>query len=313
MGKILIKKPGLLTTIQDDGRRGYGNYGIAESGAMDIFSLKSGNALVGNSLNEAALEITLLGPEIEFQNHSIIAITGGNLSPSLNGKSIEMWRTYSIYKGDVLSFGSCREGCRSYLCFSGGINVPKVLGSKSTYIRGKIGGNNGNKLEANYTLLIGEPIIKKKYFIRRMKKEFIPTYQKREVVRVVLGPQDDYFTDMGIHTFLSSDFIASSRIDRWAYRFEGPVIEHSKKGADIISDGIALGAVQVPANGNPIVFMSDRPTTGGYSKIATVISVDVSKIAQIKTGDHVQFKKIDIKEAQKIFKDREQFFLNLVK
>ena len=125
---------------------------------------------------------------------------------------------------------------------------------------------------------------------------------------MVLGPQVDHFTDIGIHTFLNSKFTASSRIDRWAYRFEGSVIAHSEKGADIISDGIALGAVQVPADGNPIVFMSDRPTTGGYSKIATVISVDISKIAQMKTGDQVQFKKIDIEEARKIFKDREQFF-----
>lgn len=306
MGEIRIKNPGLLTLIQDSGRYGYQQFGVPVSGVMDSFSHRIANTLVGNNENEALLEVTILGPEVEIMNDSLIAITGGDLSPVLNGEPIPMWESIRIKKGDTLGFGHIKNGCRSYIAFAGGIQVEKVMGSRSTYVKAKIGGLNGGNLKSGDILKIGdleENLTSTKY--RKLPNKYIPTYSNNIEVRVTLGPQDDCFTEKGIEKFLSAEYKVTNECDRMGYRLEGEAIEHVNSG-DIISDGINFGAIQIPSQGQPIIMMADRQTAGGYTKIANVISIDLPKIAQAKPGDCITFKKVTIYEAQKLLKEMEE-------
>ncbi len=309
MGNIRILNPGPLTTIQDNGRYGYQQFGVPVAGVMDSFSHRVANILVGNEENEAVLEVTMLGSQIEFMNDEVIAITGGNLTPFINGKPIHMWKSIYINTGDILSFAGIKNGCRSYIAFSGGMEVPSVMDSKSTYIKAKIGGYEGRKLKADDILKIGNPKCPKTELKNRsFPKNYIPAYEKEFEIRVVLGPQEDMFTTSGIETFLSAPYTVTNEYDRMGFRLEGKEIEHIQ-GGDIISDGIAFGAIQVPGHGKPIIMMADRQTTGGYSKIANVIWEDLCKVAQSKPGDILRFKQVTIKEAHellKAFEDRMQ-------
>jgi len=310
MGSLKVHNPGLLTTIQDAGRTGYGQYGIPAAGAMDTLSLQLANMLVGNDRYEAALEITFMGPEIEFGINSIIAITGGDLTPKINGKEIEMYSTIYVNKGDMLSFGNMRNGCRAYLAVSGGFNIDKIMGSKSTYLRGKLGGFKGRKLIMGDIIPVNIDKSQKYLGVRKIPKNLIPLYGNQHVTRVIMGPEDDRFTEEGIRTFLSSEYVLTNQCDRMGYRLSGAKIKH-RDGADIISGGITFGAIQVPGHGEPIIMMADRQTTGGYTKIANVISVDIPYLAQLKAGDKVLFKQINIEEAQRLLKEREDRLLRL--
>ena len=305
MGQIKFIHPGLLTTVQDGGRYGSQQYGVPLSGAIDSFAHRVSNILVGNDDFEAALEITMMGPKIQALDDTVIAITGGDLSPTLNGQTMPMWQSIYIHKGDVIEFSGLKSGCRSYISFAGGIDVPVVMGSKSTYVKANLGGYEGR------AFIIGDSIKlsnKENKLVelsnRRIPSEYIPIYEKEIEVRVILGPQEDYFTENGIRTFLTSEYTVTNECDRMGYRLEGPLIEH-KQGADIISDGIAFGAIQIPGHGRPIIMMADRQTTGGYTKIANVISIDLPKIAQAKPGDKVVFRKIDTIDAQRLLVEYE--------
>jgi len=300
MGDIKVIKPGMYTTIQDLGRYNYQKSGMPVAGAMDAFSLKTANILAGNMEGEACFEATLMGPELMFDCDTYIALTGADLSPKVNGKEIAMWSTVRISKGDVLSFGTIKSGCRCYIAVHGGLDVPVVMGSKSTYVRGKIGGYEGRILKAGDVIKIGNASIGAPSLIR-LPQEFIPVYKNELTVRAVPGPQDDYFTEEGINTFISSEYKVTNEADRMGYRLEGPKIAH-KKGADIISDGITMGSVQVPGHGFPIVMMADRQTTGGYTKIATVITPDIDYVGQLKPGDKLRFKFVTVNEAHEIYK-----------
>ncbi|QEK11404.1 biotin-dependent carboxyltransferase family protein [Crassaminicella thermophila] len=302
MGTINVIYPGLLTSVQDEGRYGYQQFGVPVSGVMDSFSHRVANILVGNDEKEAVLEVTMLGPKIVFENDSVIAITGGDLSPMINGKAISMWESIYVKKGDQLSFGGIKSGCRSYIAFAGGIDVDVIMGSKSTYMKGKIGGFEGRALKAGDIVKIGVPKEDLSILIgRKVSQKYIPKITSPFEVRVVLGPQDEYFTQKGINTFLSNEYIVTNECDRMGFRLDGEAIEHVD-GGDIISDGIAFGAIQIPGHGKPIIMMADRQTTGGYTKIANVISSDLYKIAQAKPNDKIRFKKVGIKEAQNILR-----------
>lgn len=302
MADIKMIRPGMYTTIQDLGRFNYQRSGMSVAGAMDSFSLKTANILVGNDEGEACFETTLTGPEIEFDCDALIAVTGADLSPNVGGKDIKMWSSVKLHKGDVLSFGTIKSGCRSYIAVAGGIDVPVVMGSKSTYVKGHVGGFEGRPLKAGDGINLVEPGRNMNLGNTKLQSKFIPDYKNEIEVRVVLGPQDDYFTEDGIKTFLNSEYKVTNEADRMGYRMSGPEIAH-KNGADIISDGITLGSVQVPGHGMPIIMMADRQTTGGYTKIATVITPDIDYMGQLKPGDKVRFKAIDIKEAQKLYKE----------
>ncbi|MDR7077655.1 antagonist of KipI [Neobacillus niacini] len=290
-----ILKPGLQTTVQDLGRYGFREYGVSPSGAMDSYALQMGNLLVGNELSEAALEAPLIGPVLVALHDISIAICGGNLSPKIDDREIPLWKSIVIQKGQTLSFGNIKEGARTYICIAGGINVPFVLNSKSTYITGKFGGLKGRALKEG-DVLYGNPLVRRNKFLH---SNLIPEYKTNPLsVRVLLGPHKEKFTPLGIKTFLNEEYILSPQSNRMACQLMGPKIEHSSS-ADIISDAIPLGGIQVPASGQPIILMAEHQTTGGYSRIGTVISTDIPFLAQALPGTQIRFKEISLQSAQK--------------
>jgi KipI family sensor histidine kinase inhibitor len=301
---LVVRNQGLLTTIQDMGRYQHQASGVPVSGAMDTYSLSLANILVDNDVDEAVLEATILGPTLEFTEDNIVAITGADLMPCVNGIDVSMNTAFLCHKGDVLSFKGTSSGSRAYIAFAGGLNVPKVMGSKSTYIKAGIGGYKGRRLEKNDELSFENPklsignLASRKINIidqadNQISKEAIK-------LRVVMGPQEERFTEGGIKTFLNSTYTVSNEFDRMGCRLEGEKIQHIKDG-NIISDGIAFGAIQVPSHGTPIIMLADRQTVGGYAKIANVIFIDLPKIAQAKAGDKIIFEKISIEAAQSLY------------
>lgn len=295
MPSIKVQKPGLCTTVQDIGRIGFQQFGIPVSGVMDEFAFLTANYILENEKNNAVLEIPYLGPTLEFDFDISIAITGANLSPKLNGVDINMWESIDIKKGDVLSFVSPRKGARAYIAFAGEIDVPLLNGSKSTLLKSKLGGFEGRQLKMLDIINIKNPRVLTKKNI--LNPNFIPEYTRNENIRVVLGPQDNYFTEKGINTFFTSEYTITKNADRMGMRLEGEEIEHKEK-ADIISDAAVFGSIQVPGNGQPIILLADRQTTGGYTKIGTVIKADLPKLAQMSPNDKIKFIKLDIEEAQ---------------
>jgi biotin-dependent carboxylase-like uncharacterized protein len=293
--------PGPLATIQDLGRFGYQQYGVPVSGAMDGLALRIANRLLDNDEYAAGLECTLLGPKLKFLNDTLIAITGGDLAPLLNNHPLPMWEVIQVQKGDILSWRGMRNGCRAYLSIAGGIDVPVVLGSRSTYLRSRIGGLEGRALRTGDVLKsVPASSEKLEHLIgRKVPKELIPEYKIFEEIRVILGPQADHFPEESIATFLNSEYAITPESDRMGYRLEGPEIKHKGK-ADIISDGIPLGAVQIPGNCKPIVLMVDRQTTGGYTKIATAITPDISKLGQMKPGDKIRFREVSLAQGHQL-------------
>lgn len=308
---IIIRKSGLFTTVQDYGRVGYQDSGFSVCGVMDKRSARIANMLVDNSRYEAVLEITLLGPTLEFTESNIISITGGNLMPKVNNKPVPMYEAILINAGDVLSFENAKSGSRAYLAFAGGLKIDKVMGSKSTDTRCKIGGFKGRTLKKGDYIEFESPKDYLPNFLSR-KLKYIEKEIKEVTLRVVIGPQENYFTKKGIDTFFSEPYTVTNEFDRMGCRLDGAIIEH-KSSADIISDGIALGAIQVPSHGKPIIMLSDRQTTGGYTKIGNIISVDIPKLVQRKTGDIVRFEAISLQKAQKLCRDEKIFFEKLRK
>lgn len=293
---IEVLHPGLLTTVQDLGRTGYQRFGVPVSGAVDPRSAAIANILAGNADGEAVLECTLLGPQLLFHAPAVIAIAGADLGPALDGAPVENYRALRVRAGQVLRFTGPRCGCRAYLAVTGGLDIPPVMGSRSTYMKARMGGWNGRKLEKGDALPLraagAEP--------RSLEKRSIaPEFRGRAeyTLRVLPGPQDDAFTPAGIETFLSGLYTVTPEFDRMGCRMDGPVIEHSGP-ADILSDGIAFGAVQVPESGQPIVMLADRQTTGGYTKLANVISADFRILGQLKSGDRVRFVRVTLEAAQ---------------
>ncbi|MBI4201431.1 MAG: biotin-dependent carboxyltransferase [Chloroflexi bacterium] len=307
---IDVLEGGLLTTVQDLGRYGYQRYGVPVSGALDQFALRVANILVGNQEGDAGLEITMSGPRLRFLAEAVFANAGGDLDPRLDDRPLPMWRAVAVPEGSVLSFGGMRDGMRAYLAFAGGIDVPLVLGSRSTYTRSRLGGLEGRALKPGDRLASpGDgPLTRAEG--RELSREQVPAYGHSHLLRVVLGPQDDAFTQEGTHTFCSSTYTVTPQSDRIGFRLQGPRIQH-KKGADIVSDGIPFGAVQVAGDGMPIVLLADRGATGGYTKIATVASVDISRLAQAAPGDTVTFRSVTVAEAQEALSQQEAMIRRL--
>ena len=293
---IEVLHPGLLTTVQDLGRTGYQRFGVSVSGAVDPRSAAVANILAGNPDGEAVLECTVLGPQLRFDAPAVIAVTGADLGPTLDGVPVENYRALRVQAGQTLRFTGPKCGCRAYLAVSGGLDVPEVMGSRSTYMKAKIGGWHGRKLEKGDVLPLRAPGTEPKALENRA---LAPEFRGRSeyTLRVVMGPQDNAFTPGGVSAFLSGVYTVTPEFDRMGCRMEGPEIEHAGS-ADILSDGIAFGAVQVPDSGQPIVMLADRQTTGGYTKIANVISADFRLLGQLKSGDRVRFEKVSLAAAQ---------------
>ncbi len=302
-----ILSAGPLSTVQDLGRFGVMKSGFSQNGAMDVFSMQCANRLVGNALGCAVVEMTMLGIKARFNDYAVIAFSGGDFSPEINGEKIEMNRAYEVSSGDVVECFAARDGARCYLAVSGGIDVPVVTGSRSTNLKCEFGGYKGRKLQKGDLISTGKYNIAPSDISKcRLPKQ---TFGNAFEVRAVLGPQDDMFTKSDIELFFSQEYEVTAESDRMGMKLFGEALK-SKNGFDIISDGIVLGSVQVPASGQPIVLMSDHQTTGGYAKIATVISCDVSLLAQAKPKSRVRFKQISIEEAEKINKKQKKYFEN---
>jgi antagonist of KipI len=301
---IEVVDGGMLTTVQDLGRYGYQRYGVPTSGAMDLFSLRAANRLVGNPDDAACLEMTLVGPRLRFVSPVTIALTGADLDARWNGGPLPRWESILVEPQTELWFAGPRSGMRAYLAVAGSLDVPLVLGSRSTYTRSRLGGLDGRKLQAGDTLDItgDRPVLLGGTL--RLPAARRPACGHAHVLRVVLGPQDDCFTVGGIETFLSSTYTVAPQSDRMGCRLSGPPIEHLR-GPDIISDGTPFGAVQVAGDGAPIVLMADRGTAGGYTKIATVIGPDVPVLAQAAPGETVTFEAVTLDAAYRAVREQE--------
>lgn len=320
---IEILRPGALATIQDKGRRGFLNQGFQESGACDKYSMKLANLLAGNLENPetmAVIEFTLNGGEIRFTSDEIIALAGADMQPAVNEEPVSMFCPILVKAGDVLTMQFAISGLRSYMAVFGGISVPEVMGSRSTNLKCRIGGLKGrlllggDRLESGKDLQQFEKIkekvkenINKKvqlaaagevtsWFYRSSTPYRFYGSDRIVLLRAVAGPQEDAFTEAGLKTLVRDPFQLSKDCDRMACRLEGTAIE-MKDGADIISDGIVEGSVQISSSGLPMVLMADHQTTGGYAKIATVISTDIPALAQLKPGEWVAFQYVTPQEA----------------
>jgi biotin-dependent carboxylase-like uncharacterized protein len=304
-----VLEPGILTTIQDLGRYGFSQFGVPPSGALDPFSFRVGNLLVGNPEGEASIETTVMGLKLKALREVVMAVTGGDLSPRLNEEPLEMWRTHLLVEGDIINFKKVRTGCRAYLAASGGLIFSQVMGSRSTYLSGKFGGLDGRALKKGDILFapdIRSPLSQLGF---RFPGDWIPQFDKEALLRVIPGPQDHHFTEKGLQTLSSSFYQVTPQCDRMGVRLDGPKIERrSDVEESIISEGLIAGAIQVPGDGKPIIILTEL-VTGGYTKIATVISMDLSKVAQLKPGDRVRFAPVSVEEAHQLLREQEELLL----
>ncbi len=300
---IRVEKGGMFTTVQDLGRRGYQLQGVPVAGAMDSLSMRIGNVMLGNDENAASLEITVIGPTLKIEEgEGSFVVAGADVGVLKNGAPAENWTVHLLKAGDSLEFTPPAAGARAYLCISGGFDVPLVMGSRSTYTRGNFGGHEGRALKAGDKLSSGvQNSLWWESWGLKCPAALRPVRSPSAPLRVILGPQDDAFTPEGVKTFLNSEYVISASADRMGYRMEGPVIEH-KNAADIVSDAILLGSVQIPGHGQPIVMLADRQTTGGYTKIATVCTADISVLAQRLPGQKVRFTEITPEAAVELLK-----------
>ena len=299
MSSFVVHEAGPQTTVQDLGRPGYLRYGIPPSGPMDLASFVLADRLVGNADNAAALECTLIGPRIEMRGESVIAVTGAEMPVTVNDREVERWAAVPVKAGDVVKLGPARRGVRAYVAFAGGIDVPLALGSRSTYLRGALGGVQGRALKKEDVVNLLQPSVAARP--RRMRPEAIPSYGDQVEARVILGPQADRFTREGIEVFLGEPYEMTPQSDRMGARLKGPAVTHTR-GHDIISDGIPLGGIQVVGEGQPIILLVDRQSTGGYTKVATVCSFDIGRVGQVKPGQRLRFKAITVPEAHSLLK-----------
>ncbi len=303
---ITVLQPGLSSTIQDEGRPEYLAFGLPRAGVMDRYAANMANLLCGNPVSAAVLEMTLLGGTFRFDQPCRIALGGADMQPRLNGQPIGNWRALAVDAGDVLETGYASSGCRAYLAVAGGFAVPLVMGSRSTYTRAKLGGVDGRILKAGDRLPAGEaPPFSAAPAV--LPSRFIPAYPEQISLRVLLGPQDDLFLPAGIDTLFSGEYRVSDEADRMGYRLAGPEIRHKDK-ADIVSDALGFGAIQVPGSGQPIILMADCGTTGGYAKIGAVIGADIWKLAQAKPQVTVRFLRCTDAEAVEALRaEQEQY------
>jgi antagonist of KipI len=318
---IKVNRPGLLASIQDLGRYGFQKYGVVVSGAMDANSLRIANLLVGNPLGEAALEITLMGASLLVKDDLLIAITGADLSPVIGKEPVPLWRPAYVRKGSVIDFRACRTGCRAYVSVAGGFAVEEVMNSKSTYLRGNIGGHRGRALKPEDMLSCNKMPKKATRLFEQLKKKAGPrsfasvnwyvhstsfvSINKSPEIRVIRGGEFDRFTSSSQTQFFEQDFRITPESDRMGYRLEGPVLR-TEDSFELISEAVSHGTIQVSKDGNPIILLADRQTTGGYPKIAQVATVDLPLIAQLKPGEKIRFKEITLKEAEQLYLKQER-------
>jgi len=298
MPNMVVHEAGPQTTVQDLGRRGALRAGIPPSGPMDREAFLLANRLVGNADDAAALECTLIGPRIEFADARWVAVTGADMAATLNGRDMPRWAGFAVEAGDVLRLAPARSGVRAYVAVSGGIDTPPALGSRSTYLRGCFGGFVGRALRRGDRLPLGPASGGGRAAVR---EEMIPDYTAEPTVRVVLGPQDDRFSSHGIAALFDGPYEMTQQSDRMGARLRGARIEHTR-GHDIISDGVPMGGIQVVGDGQPIVLLADRQSTGGYTKIGAVCSFDIGRVCQVRPGQRLRFRRVSVAEAHEFLR-----------
>ena len=287
MSEMFVIKPGMLTTIQDEGRWGFQSRGVPVAGPMDPCSHRLANALVGNPRASATLEITLVGPEVEFEDERVIAVAGAEFDLTVDDRAARTNAVFVVAAQSRLRFGARRRGARAYLAVAGGIAVAPVLGSRSTHLVSAMGGLHGRPLRAGDRVPLGDSSVSRGA-ARPPLEPPVPLPYGLARVRVIPGPQDDYFAAEAINALQSAPYAIAHNSDRMGFRLTGPALAHAR-GADIISDATPLGVLQVPASGQPILLLADRQTAGGYPKIATVITADLALAGQLGPGDSISF------------------------
>jgi antagonist of KipI len=303
MSAIQVQAPGLLTTVQDLGREGFGPIGVSPSGAADPISLRLGNRLVGNVESAAGLEMTLLGGTFLFPQGAILALTGSDFGATLDGTTVALGTSFEVAPGQTLCLGSTRSGARCYLCVQGGIAVPPFLRSASTHILSGLGGFDGRPLRERDLLRIGPAT--KPFRKRTIGPHLSEHLSSRKVLRVTPGPQVDWFSELSLRVFYEAAYRVAEQSNRMGLRLEG-ALASPHGGRQMITEGVSLGAIQVPAGGSPIILFVDQQTTGGYPKIANVISADLHRVGQLRPRDEIRFEQVTFEAARLLLIEQEQ-------
>ena len=307
MSEVVVVRPGLLTTVQDLGRWGSQALGIPVAGPMDAYSHRLANLLVDNPPGLATLEVTLIGPELSFEQSTVLAVTGGEFDVTLNGAPVLLGRSVRVGAGQRLRFGRRRAGARAYLAVRGGFDALPVAGSRATNTVCAMGGHEGRALRVGDRLTVGPP---PSGHARDRRVAGLAVPQGRTVLRVMAGPQEEWFTPTALEGVYRDTFRVSPRSNRMGYRLEGAPIAHLGEG-EPVSEPVPMGAIQVPPAGEPILLMADRQTVGGYPKVATVISADLPLAGQLAPGDLLVFRACTRREALAALIARERQILHV--
>ena len=307
MSSLVVEAPGLLTTVQDLGRGGFGPLGVSPSGAADPVALRLGNLLVGNEPGAAALEMTLAGGSFLFPEGAVIALAGADFGATLDGQPLEMWTPHAVQPGRKLTLGPTRDYARCYLAVAGGVQVELFLGSASTHLLSGLGGFEGRALRKGDVLKLGEP--DKKIRKKRVSQPALLYFRPRKRLRVTDGPQSERFPERARQVFFQSVFRVSEDSDRLGLRLEGPSLATNGAG-EMITEGVTLGAVQVTPSGQPIVLGVEQQTTGGYPKIANVIGADLHRLGQLRPRVEIRFERTSLAAARSLRIEQERLLNN---
>jgi antagonist of KipI len=303
MSLIEVQTPGLLTTVQDLGREGFGPMGVSPSGAADAIALRIGNRLVGNAEGAAGLEMTLLGGTFQFSEGAVIALAGSDFGALLDGAPVELWSALEVRRGQTLRMGQSRSGARGYLCVRGGIEVKPFLRSASTHILSGLGGYQGRALQNGDVLHCGAA---ERHFRKKtVAPQALARLSPRKVLRVTAGPQSDWFPASAQVRFYASAYRVAEDSNRMGLRLKGAAIP-TRTGGEMISEGVALGAIQITEAGQPIIVFVEQQTTGGYPKIANVISADLFCVGQLRPRDEIRFERVEMETARALLIEQEK-------
>jgi antagonist of KipI len=300
---IHVQTPGLQTTVQDLGRNGFGPVGVSPSGAADPISLRLGNRLVGNDESAAGLEMMLLGGTFAFPEGAILALTGSDFGAILNDVRVELGESIEVRPGQTLRLGPTSSGARCYLCVQGGIAVKPFLGSASTHILSGLGGFEGRALRKGDVLRVGSA--RKPFRERKVAPQAVEDLSRRNVLRVTAGPQVDWFSESSQRSFYANNYRVGEQSNRMGLRLEGAAITQRGAG-QMITEGVSLGAIQVPAGGSPIILFVEQQTTGGYPKIANVIAADIHRVGQLRPRDEIRFEEVTFDAARALLTEQEK-------
>ena len=300
---IHVLQPGLFTTVQDSGRWGYQRFGIPVAGPMDRVAHRLANLIVGNRPSCATLEVTLAGPRLEFERDLLFSVAGAEFELFLHGARVSMSTAHAARRGQCLAFGRRRQGARAYVAVAGGIDVPCVLGSRATHVASRMGGVGGRALAAGDVLTVGDGVARR---VQVGGRRTLAAAAPRRV-RVLPGPDDDRFGAVGAELLAAADYRVGAASDRMGYRLEGRALEQT--GPELLSCAVPSGAIQVPPSGEPIVLMADRPTSGGYPRIGTVITADIPVVAQLAPADRIAFETCGLETAMQALIAQEQALL----